>query len=165
MTYLILISNHLTELLCNTVSLIGNDERFLIDTISCDKYCYNNVTEKQECCGFIRAASLGLHHKYGKDPEIIVERQGKNKISLRYKSRYLSVNSDGTAAFDSTTIDDGGILFVERISHDQIALKSIYNKYLSTKPLGCLLSTPSFTSTTLGSSEIWRFKCLAQNGK
>ena len=147
-------------MLCDTVSLMSESGTYLHDATYCSKWC----PDKKDCCGFLHQPSLELHSTRGKYPEISVEKQGRNKISLKYNNTYLSVSNDGTAVFNALTPQDDSILYVERISDDKIALKSIYNRYLTAKKSGCS-NHPTFTSPTRASSEAWTVKCMTKNGK
>ena len=136
----------------------------------CDKRCSND--DQWECCGVITQPSLGLTNKDKRAARILIEKQGKNKINLRNNNMYLSVKNDGTAGFTERSPQDDSVLFVEKISNDTIALKSIYNKYLTAK--GCKAYgerwssrqvNPTFTSFFRESPEMWNVKCFTKNGK
>jgi hypothetical protein len=154
--------------LCDDVSLMSNGGKYLTANTFCDKQCTYEETPfwRRECCGVIKQPSLGL---VSSDSHILIEKQGKNKIILRYNNMYLSVKKDGTAGFTATVPQDDGVLFVEKISNDTIALKSIYNKYLTAKACRGYsdrhnLLNPTFTSFFRESPEMWKVKCLTKKG-
>ena len=101
-------------------------------------------------------------------------KRGKNKISLRYRYKYLSVRSSGIAAFDALMPQEDTTLIVETLNADQIALKSIYNKYLTiqgcnrneeTRKCGCFYDKPTFAASSRGELEVWKIKCKKNTGK
>ena len=110
----------------------------------------------------------------GEQPQFYVEKRGKNKISLRYRYKYLSVRPSGIAAFDAWMPQEDTTLIVETLNADQIALKSIYNKYLTiqgcnrneeTRKCGCFYNKPTFTASSRGELEVWKIKCKDNTGK
>ena len=125
----------------------------------CDKWCDG------ACCGFIEEDLIALSSQV-QEPNIFVESQGKNKISLRLWDKYLSVQPSGVAAFDASEPRQDTTFVVEKFTDDEIALKSVYNKYLSTDRFGCFSKKwPTFTSSSRGRSEMWKVKCKTEEGK
>ena len=88
---------------------------------------------------------------------------GKDKIGIKHKGKFLTANSDGIANFDALSPYEDGIFYVEKYSRTQIALKSIYNKYLTSTSSGCL-SFPTFSSSAKDSTEVWNVKCVKEKG-
>ena len=110
----------------------------------------------------------------GEQPQFYVEKRGKNKITLRYRYKYLSVRPSGIAAFDALLPQEDTTLIVETLNTNQIALKSIYNKYLTIQPCnrneetrkcGCFYGKPTFTASSREELEVWKIKCKDEPGK
>ena len=125
----------------------------------CDKRCDGN------CCGFIDEKLLDFSYR-GKYEILSVEQRGKNKLSLRLNDRYLSVKPSGIAAFDAVYPQEDATFIVERLAQDQIALKSIYDKYLTSEKFGCFgKNKPTFSSYSRGRYEVWKVQCRNKKGK
>ena len=125
----------------------------------CDKRCDGN------CCGFIEEELLDFSYR-GRYETFSVEQRGKNKISLRFKDRYLSVKPSGIAAFDALSPQEDAIFIVQRLAQDQIALKSIYDKYLTSEKFGCFgRNKPTFSAYSRGRYEVWKVQCRNKKGK
>ena len=132
--------------------------QYLHQDTYCDKRCGD-----QGCCGFIKEELIDLTSR--EDRQLFVESRGKNKISLRLRDEYLSVQPSGVAAFDASMPRQEATFVVEKLTDDEIALKSIYDKYLTTEKFGCFNDKPTFTASTRGRSEIWKVKCKNVEGK
>ena len=125
----------------------------------CDKRCDGN------CCGFIEEELLDFSYR-GRYETFSVEQRGKNKISLRFKDRYLSVKPSGFAAFDALSPQEDATFIVEKLAQDQIALKSIYDKYLTSEKFGCFgRNKPTFSAYSRGRYEVWKVQCRNKKGE
>ena len=146
--------------LCNKLYLMTSSNKYLSNVTYCDQWCRNETTRRDFCCGFIKTPSLGL----SRGSLMSVLKLGKDKIGIKHNGKFLTANSDGIANFDAPSPYEDGIFYVEKYSRNQIALKSIYNKYLTSKSSGCL-TFPTFSSSVKDSTEIWKVKCAKENGK
>ena len=145
--------------LCDTLYLRDSRNKYLSNVTYCDQWCRNETTKRYFCCGFIQKPSLGLSGA----SRMSVVKLGKDKIGIKHNGKFLTANSDGIASFDAPSPYEDGIFYVEKHSRNQIALKSIYNKYLTSKSSGCL-TFPTFSSSVKDSTEIWDVKCTKENG-
>lgn len=139
------------------------DKRYTHLPLSTEKFCDKRCDEN--CCGFIEEELLDFSYRRRYET-FSVEQRGKNKISLRLNDRYLSVKPSGIAAFDASSPQEDATFIVERLAKDQIALKSIYNKYLTSDKFGCFgRNKPTFSAYSRGRYEVWKVKCRNKKGK
>ena len=139
------------------------DKRYTHLPLSTEKFCDKRCDES--CCGFIEEELLDFSYRRRYET-FSVEQRGKSKISLRLNDRYLSVKPSGIAAFDALTPQEDATFIVERLAKDQIALKSIYNKYLTSDKFGCFgRNKPTFSAYSRGRYEVWKVKCRNKKGK
>ena len=139
------------------------DKRYTHLPLSTEKFCDKRCDES--CCGFIEEELLDFSYRRRYET-FSVEQRGKSKISLRLNDRYLSVKPSGIAAFDALSPQEDATFNVERLAKDQIALKSIYNKYLTSDKFGCFgRNKPTFSAYSRGRYEVWKVKCRNKRGK
>ena len=159
--------SNLSGLLCDQISLMSYTDPKQYGLSSekyCDKRCVTQSGAK--CCGFIEEEVLDYKTRHNHYERFFVEQRGKNKISLRFQNKYLSVRPSGIAAFDALSPQEDATFVVEKLAHDQIALKSFYNKYLTCGKFGCFgKNKPTFSAISRGRSEVWNVKCHHKKGK